>query len=122
MFLSVGGGKTTIQEAYDIMVNLTILIYFLPYLYLFASFIRLRSLDKTMAADENTIVLPGGALGAWLIAGCGLVATLIAMGSVFVPPTGTENVLNYEANLVGQAAVLIAIGMAFYFTARRAAI
>ena len=122
VFLSVGGGTTTIQEAYDIMVNLTILIYFLPYLYLFASFIRLRSLDKTMAADENTIVLPGGALGAWLIAGCGLVATLIAMGLVFVPPTGTENVLNYEANLVGQAAVLIAIGMAFYFTARRAAI
>ena len=104
------------------MVNLTILIYFLPYLYLFASFIRLRSLDKTMPGDENTIVLPGGSFGAWLIAGCGLVATLIAMGLVFVPPTGTENVLNYEANLVGQAALLIAIGMAFYITARRKAI
>jgi len=122
VFLSVGGGTTTIQEAYDIMVNLTILIYFLPYLYLFASFIRLRSLDKTMPGDENTIVLPGGSFGAWLIAGCGLVATLIAMGLVFVPPTGTENVLNYEANLVGQAALLIAIGMAFYITARRKAI
>ena len=119
VFLSVGGGETTIQEAYDIMVNLTILIYFLPYLYLFASFIRLRSMDRSMPADEHTIVLPGGALGAWLIAGCGLVATLIAMGLVFVPPTGTENILNYEVNLVGQAAVLIAIGMAFYVTARR---
>ena len=31
VYVSVGGGKTTIQEAYDIMVNLTILIYFLPY-------------------------------------------------------------------------------------------
>ena len=122
VFLSVGGGTTTIQEAYDIMVNLTILIYFLPYLYLFASFIRLRSLDKTMPGDENTIVLPGGSFGAWLIAGCGLVATLIAMGLVFVPPTGTENILNYEVNLVGQAAVLLAIGMAFYVTARRKAI
>ena len=122
VFLSVGGGKTTIQEAYDIMVNLTILIYFLPYLYLFAAFIRLRSMDRSMPADENTIVLPGGAPGAWLIAGCGLVATLIAMGLVFVPPTGTQNVLNYEANLVGQTAVLIAIGMTFYVTARRKAI
>ena len=64
-----------------------------------------------MPADENTIVLPGGSLGAWLIAGCGLFATLIAMGLVFVPPTGTENVLNYEVNLIGQAAVLIGIGM-----------
>jgi glutamate:GABA antiporter len=119
VYLSVGGGETTIQEAYDIMVNLTILIYFLPYLYLFAAFIRLRSMDATMASDDSTIVLPGGLFGAWVIAGCGLLATLIAMGLVFVPPTGTENVLNYEANLIGQAAVLIAIGMALYLSSRR---
>jgi len=128
VFVSVGGGKTTIQEAYDILVNLTILIYFLPYLYLFVAFIRLRSLDSAMPADENTIhlrqgyggqvVLPGGTLGAWLIAGCGMSATLIAMGLVFVPPTGTENVLNYEVNLIGQAALLIGIGMALYFGSR----
>jgi len=119
VYISVGGGKTTIQEAYDIMVNLTILIYFLPYLYLFVAFIRLRSMDSSMPADENTIVLPGGSLGAWLIAGCGMSATLIAMGLVFVPPTGTANVLNYEVNLIGQAAVLIGIGMGLYLTARR---
>ena len=85
VFVSVGGGETTIQEAYDIMVNLTILVYFLPYLYLFAAFIRLRSMDAAMPADENTIVLPGGSFGVWAIAGCGLLATLIAMGLVFVP-------------------------------------
>jgi glutamate:GABA antiporter len=116
VFLSVGGGETTIQEAYDIMVNLTILIYFLPYLYLFAAFIRLRSLDRSMPADADTIVLPGGRAGGWLIAGTGLVTTMIAMGFVFIPPAGTENVLNYEVNLIGQAAILIAIGMAFYLS------
>ena len=41
------------------------------------------------------------------------------LGLVFIPPSGTENVLNYEVNLIGQAAVLIAIGMAFYWSARR---
>lgn len=121
VFLSVGGGQTTIQEAYDIMVNLTILIYFLPYLYLFAAFIRLRRMDRLMPRDENTIVLPGGRIGAWAIAGCGMLATLIAMGLVFVPPTGTENVLNYEVNLIGQAALLIGVGMGLYFAARRRA-
>ncbi len=121
VFLSVGGGQTTIQEAYDIMVNLTILIYFLPYLYLFAAFIRLRRMDRLMPRDENTIVLPGGRIGAWATAGCGMLATLIAMGLVFVPPTGTENVLNYEVNLIGQAALLIGVGMGLYFAARRRA-
>jgi len=114
VFLSVGGGRTTIQEAYDIMVNLTILIYFLPYLYLFAAFLRLRTIDESIPSDA--IVLPGGKAGAWAMAGCGMLATLVAMGLVFVPPPGTENVLNYEANLIGQAAVLIGIGMAIYFS------
>jgi hypothetical protein len=47
---------------------------------------------------------------------------LIAMGLVFIPPAGTENVLNYEVNLIGQAAILLAIGFAFYLTARRRAV
>ena len=119
VFLSIGGGETSIQEAYDIMVNLTILIYFLPYLYLFAAFIRLRAMDASMPSDHNTVLLPGGTAGAWAIAGCGLLATIIAMALVFVPPSGTTNVLNYEANLIGQAAVLLGIGFALYFTARR---
>jgi len=119
VFLSVGGGETTLQDAYDIMVNLTILIYFLPYLYLFASFIRLRRIDRDMPVDDNAIRLPGGIAGAWAIAGCGLLATLIALGLIFVPPPGTANALNYEVNLLGQAAVILGIGMAFYLSARR---
>ena len=42
VFVSLGGGRTSVQEAYDIMVNLTILVYFVPYLYLFAAWISLR--------------------------------------------------------------------------------
>jgi amino acid transporter len=121
VFLSVGGGRTTIQEAYDIMVNLTILIYFLPYAYLFAAFIRLRTLDAGMPSDENTVQLPGGSIGAWLIAGAGMFSTVIAMILLFVPPPGTENVLNYEANLIGQTLALIGVGMFFYWAARRRA-
>lgn len=120
VFISIGGGTTTIQEAYDIMVNLTILIYFLPYVYLFAAFIRLRKTDAAIAADADAVVLPGGTAGAWLIAGAGMFATLVAMALVFVPPSGTENALNYEVNLVGQAALLIAIGIALYWWSRRA--
>ena len=118
VFLSVTGGSTTIQEAYDILVNLTILVYFVPYLYLFPAWIRLRRTER-LAAATDVITLPGGLAGVWLISACGFAATLIAIGLVFVPPPDTENVVNYEANLIGQSLLLFAVGFAFYAVARR---
>jgi glutamate:GABA antiporter len=103
VFLTVTGGQTTIQEAYDILVNLTILIYFIPYLYLFVAFIRL--------------IRPGPAVTAATIAG--IIATLVSLALVFVPPAGTENVLNYEANLIGQALVIMAIGAVLFWRSNR---
>jgi amino acid transporter len=117
VFISIGGGATTVQESYDIMVNLTILVYFVPYLYLFAAWIRLRRSEQA-AADRDVITLPGGLAGVWGIAGCGFLATLIAIALVFIPPPDTENILNYEANLVGQSVLLFAVGFAFYAYAR----
>jgi len=38
---------------------------------------------------------------------------------VFVPPAGTQNVLNYEANLVLQAALILGVGWMFYRWGRR---
>jgi len=101
VFLTVGG-RTTIQEAYDILVNLTILIYFVPYLYLFVAFIKLMR--------------PGpAATGSALV---GFAATLVSLALLFVPPAGTENVLNYEVNLVGQALVIIGVGGILYWRSR----
>jgi amino acid transporter len=117
VFVSVGG-RTTIQEAYDIMVNLTILVYFIPYLYLFPALVRLRT---QATADEATAVqlVPGGRAGLHLAAWLGFLATAIAMALVFIPPTGTENVLNYEVNLVGQALAVLGIGGTLYWLGRR---
>jgi amino acid transporter len=113
VFISIGGGRTSVQESYDILVNLTILIYFVPYLYLFAAWIRLRRAETSTQPDAVT--MPGGLLGVWAIAACGFVATSIAIGLLFVPPPETANVLNYEANLAGQSLLLIVIGLGFYF-------
>jgi len=103
VFLTVTGRQTTIQEAYDILVNLTILIYFVPYLYLFPAFIRLTR--------------PGAAMTAGAIVG--FLATAISLGLVFVPPVGTENILNYQVNLIGQALIIMAIGAVLFWRARR---
>ena len=106
LFLTIGGGTTTVQESYDILVNLTIVVYFVPYVYLFLGLMRL------LKGSELT---PGLIVAAV----AGLAATVVSMILVFVPPSGTANVLNYEVNLIWQTAAVIAGGVGLYFFGRR---
>lgn len=100
VFVTVAGRSTSIQEAYDILVNLTILIYFVPYLYLFAAQLRL------LPESPKPI--------AWM----GFAATAVSLALTFLPPPGA-NALTFEVNLIVQAAVILGVGVAFYTWSRR---
>jgi glutamate:GABA antiporter len=102
VFFSVSGRVTSIQEAYDILVNLTILIYFVPYLYLFAAQIRL---------------LPDSPRALALL---GFAATAISLALTLVPPPGS-NALTYEVNLIAQAGIMLGVGIGLYWWSRRSA-
>jgi glutamate:GABA antiporter len=100
VFVTVAGRSTSIQEAYDILVNLTILIYFVPYLYLFAAQVRLLPDSPKPLA--------------WM----GFAATAVSLALTFLPPPGS-NVLTFEVNLIVQAAIMLGVGAAFYIWSRR---
>jgi amino acid transporter len=102
VFFSVAGRSTSIQEAYDILVNLTILIYFIPYMYLFAAQVRLLP-----DSPKSLAIL-------------GFAATAISLALTFVPPPGS-NALTYQVNLIAQAGIMIGLGLGLYFWSRRAA-
>jgi glutamate:GABA antiporter len=112
VFVAIAGARPTVQDAYDVMVNLTILIYFVPYLYLFLSLPRLRRLAGPRIPGERRV--PGGSLGMWTVALTGFLATAISLALVFVPPPGTTSVLNYEASLLLQAAGVVGVGFILY--------
>jgi amino acid transporter len=116
LYFTIGGERATVQEAYDILVNLTILIYFVPYLYLFASLVRLREDAGPAAADEMRV--PGGTAGLWAVAATGFLATAISLALTFVPPPGSDAV-SYEANLLLQAAIIGVVGGVLYKLAGR---
>jgi amino acid transporter len=100
VLFTVAGRTTSIQDAYDILVNLTILIYFIPYLYLFVALVRLL--------PEASHAL------AWV----GFASTAISLALTFLPPPGS-NTLTYEVNLIGQAAIMLGVGVALYSWSRR---
>jgi amino acid transporter len=118
LFVNLGGGTTTVADAYDILVNLTILICFVPYLYAFPALATLRRLD---AGGRVGFRVPGGRTGLALTVTAGLVATAGSMALVFVPPPGTANPWNYEANVLLQTAIVLCAGLALFRWSRRRA-
>lgn len=117
LFVTIAGRTTSIQDAYDILVNLTILIYFVPYLYLFAALVKLHPEARNGA---DTLRLPGGIAGTWAVAVVGFGSTAIALALTFVPPPGS-NAVTYEVNLIVQAAVMLGVGIVLYRWSRRRA-
>ncbi len=114
--LFVAGRNTSIQDAYDILVNLTILIYFVPYLYLFAALVRLRR--EPLPPSGGALLIPGGRAGISAVAVIGFCATLIAIALTFVPPPGSK-VAVYEGNLIVQGAAMLGLGGFLYWLSRR---
>jgi amino acid transporter len=109
LFLAVGSEQTTVQDAYDILVNLTAVIYFVPFLYLFVALVRL---------DRQTAT---GTWWGWALAALGFAATSVAVVLAFVPPRGATNWVSYVLNLVLQTAAVMAVGVALYAVSRRRA-
>ncbi|HEX8076347.1 MAG TPA: amino acid permease, partial [Chthoniobacterales bacterium] len=114
LLLSVLGKGTTVETAFLILIDMSLLIYFVPYLYLFVSFIT-HSWRQT---DRATLIW-GGRGGALLAGGAGFGITLFAMVVAMIPPPGTTEILLHELKLAGGSFLLVGAGMGIYWRARR---
>ena len=115
LLLSVLGRGTTVERAYLILLDTQLLIYFIPYCYLFISFL----IHRRTTAPPGTVRVPGGVIGAWVVGVSGLLMTLFAMGVAMVPPPDGSPVL-FVAKVVGGALGFILVGGAVYWRAHRA--
>ena len=119
LLLSVLGRGTTVEKAYLILLDTQLLVYFIPYIYLFVSFLIHRSREPAGAAAAAVVRAPGGALGAVLVGGSGLAITLFAMGVAMVPPSDTPDKLLFLVKVVGGAGAFLLAGAAVYWRAMR---
>jgi len=114
LLLSVLGKGTTVEKAYLIILDTQLLVYFIPYVYLFIVFL----LHRRTEAPADTIRVPGGAAGAWLVGLSGLFMTLFAMGVAMVPPGGDTNPWLFELKVIGGALGMVLLGGAVYWRRR----
>ena len=113
LLMSVLGRGTTVETVYLILLDTQLLIYFIPFIYLFVSLIILRRRDQGAGARP-------GVRSAALVGGCGAFVTIFAMVIATIPPSGTEHRTLFFVKVVGGAASFIAFGGLLYWRAPRA--
>ena len=109
----------TANGAYQILVDAGTILYFIPFLYMYAAVIKLASRpDRT--ANPNVALIPGGKLGVWLAGGLGFAVVLLGIVLSFIPPAEAASNWVFEAKLAGGTAGGILLGLALYFRGARA--
>ncbi len=109
----------TVVEAYQMVVDAAIILYFIPFLYMFAAIIKLaRRKDR----DENShaVLVPGGQVGVWICGCLGFVVVLIGILFSLVPPGDAASKFTFELKLVGGTAASILLGLILYWRGARA--
>jgi len=111
--------NATVIGAYQFLVDMSVILYFIPFLYMYAAAIRL-SYRKDRQADGQAVLVPGGKPGMWIAGTLAFLITLGSMALAAIPPCG-ENKLAFEGKLVGCTVLFIGVGLVLYFWRRMAA-
>jgi glutamate:GABA antiporter len=115
LLLSVLGKGTTVEKAYLILLDTQLLIYFIPYVYLFVSFL----LHRRTEAPPDTVRVPGGKIGATAVGISGLLVTVFAMCVAMIPPGDDTQPGLFVVKVVGGALAFVLIGGMVYWRAQR---
>jgi amino acid transporter len=109
----------TADNAYYILVDATNILYFIPFVYVYAAIIRLAYIEKR-EASKDVVLIPGGKFGVWLAGSVAMVVTVFAIVLSFVPQAGEARKWLFELKLVGGTIGGIGIGLILYFRGARA--
>lgn len=110
----LGQAGTTVRGAYEVMVSMGVLSYFVPYLFLFGAMIRLQA----GAASPEVRRVPGGKPAAILLATIGLLSTSLTIVLSAIPAQDEPHKLLAVVKVVGGAMVLIGAGAAVFLVER----
>ena len=118
LFIFLGQAGTSVRGAYDALVSMGIIAYFIPFLFMFAAMIVLQR----EPAAPDVMRVPGGKPAAIALAAIGFVVTAISIVLACVPPDDEPNKMLAVVKVVGSSLVLVGIGTVVYLLGRRRAL
>jgi amino acid transporter len=117
VFIFLGQAGTSVKGAYDVLVSMGVITYFIPYLYLFATMIKLQS----EPVGPGVFRVPGGTMVAKLLASLGFLTTVLTIVLSLIPQPDEPNKPLALLKIVGGCGALVLIGVWLYVAGKRRA-
>lgn len=105
-------------EAYQLVVDAAIILYFIPFLYMFAAVIKL-AYRPDRSSNQHAVLVPGGRAGIWICGALGFVVILIGILFSLVPPGDASSKWIFELKLAGGTFASILLGLILYWRGAR---
>jgi glutamate:GABA antiporter len=110
VFIVLGQAGTSVKGAYDVLVSMCIITYFIPYLFVFASLIVLQR----EPAPRDVIRVPGGKPVAIVLGIVGFATTSVAILLSVLPGADEPKKLLAVGKVLGLTVILLAVGVLLY--------
>jgi amino acid transporter len=115
VFTFLGQAGTSVKGAYDVLVSMSVITYFIPFLYLFASMFKLQR----EPAGPDVIRVPGGKPVALILATVGFCTTLLTIVLSLIPANDEPNKVLAVIKIVGLTGLVLIVGVLLYWLGKR---
>jgi glutamate:GABA antiporter len=105
---------SSVQSAYDLLVSMSIITYFIPFVFLFLAMIRLQR----EPVPPGVTRLPGGKPLAILLASVGLITTVLTIVLATIPPDDEPHKGFAIAKVIGSTFLLVGAGVVVFLSRR----
>jgi amino acid transporter len=106
---------SSVAAAYDFLIAMSVLTSTIPYLFMFAAYLKFARADDVPGAWR----MPGGARTTLIVGGVGQCATVIAIACTLVPSSSEPHPVAAFLKVVLSTAVMLAVGLLLYWLAAR---
>ncbi|HWG59260.1 MAG TPA: APC family permease [Candidatus Acidoferrales bacterium] len=105
--------KANPDDAYQELVDAGTILYFIPFIYMYAAAIRLAyRADRN--SDHGAALVPGGKLGVWIAGMLGFLVVIAGIALSLIPPGEAASKWMFEAKVLGGTVGSVLIGLALY--------
>lgn len=117
LFVFMGQAGATVRGAYDYLVSMAIIAFFIPYAMMYLAYIRVQ----WMPAGPEVRRTPGGKPVAVVLGSLGFFTVVTSIVLASLPPAGDETPVLTVLKVLGSTAVMVGAGVGLYWIGRRKA-